>query len=98
MLQRFGEEIWTADGPTVSVAGFDYPTRMIVIRLSEGALFIWSPTAFSNDLQIAVDMLGPVRHIVAPNTLHHKFIGDWQRAYPEAKSHAVPQLRTKRRT
>lgn len=96
MLRQFGEEIWTAEGPTVSVAGFDYPTRMIVIRLSSGGLFIWSPTAFSSDLQIAIDLLGPVRHIIAPNTLHHKFIGDWQRAYPDAQSHAVPPLRTKR--
>lgn len=96
MLQRFGEEIWAANGPTVSVAGFDYPTRMIVIRLSDGALFLWSPKAFSSGLQRAVDRLGPVRHIVAPNTLHHAFIGDWQKAYPDAKSYAVPQLRAKR--
>jgi hypothetical protein len=96
MLRRFGAEIWTADGPTVSVAGFEYPTRMIVIHLSDGALFIWSPTALSSDLRTAVDRLGPVRHIVAPNTLHHKFISEWQKAYPEAETHGVPQLRTKR--
>jgi hypothetical protein len=71
MLRRFAEEIWTAEGPCISVAGFDYPTRMVVIRLSDGALFIWSPTALSHDLRSAVDLLGPVRHIVAPNTLHH---------------------------
>ncbi len=96
MLRRFGEGIWTADGPSVSVAGFAYPTRMIVIRLSGGGLFIWSPVALSDELQSAVDLLGPVRHIVAPNALHHSFIGEWQSAYPEARSHAVPQLRAKR--
>lgn len=96
MLQRFAEEIWTTAGPTVSVAGFDYPTRMIVIRLSDGALFVWSPTALADDLKIAVDQLGPVRHIVAPNTLHHMFVEDWHCAYPEAKLHAVPELRAKR--
>ncbi|TCP73121.1 hypothetical protein [Sphingomonas sp. PP-CE-1G-424] len=36
MLRHFGEEIWIADGPTVSVAGFAYRTRMMVIRLSDG--------------------------------------------------------------
>lgn len=96
MLRQFGEEIWTADGPTVSVAGFAYPTRMIVIRLSDGALFVWSPTSLSGELQSAVDSLGPVRHIVAPNTLHHMFVGEWQTAYPAAKSYAVPALRAKR--
>ena len=96
MLRRFGEEIWTAEGPTVSVAGFGYPTRMVVIRLSDGALLIWSPTAFSDDLRTAVDQLGPVRHLVAPNSLHHRFLGEWHQAYPDAKLHGVPELRTKR--
>jgi len=95
MLQRFASEIWTAKGPTVSVLGFDFPTRMIVIRLSEGALFIWSPVTLSPELRTAVDQLGPVRHIVAPNTLHDLFIGEWHRAYPEATLHAVPELRAK---
>lgn len=96
MLQRFGDEIWTASGPVVSIAGFDFPTLVIVIRLSNGELFIWSPTALSGDLRAAVDRLGPVRHIVAPNSLHHLFIGEWQTAYPDAKSYAAPDLRGKR--
>jgi len=96
MLQQFGEEIWTVDGPTVSVAGFSYPTRMIVIRLSDGALFVWSPTAISDELRAAIDSLGQVQHIVAPNTLHHMFVGEWQAAYPAAKSYAVLGLRAKR--
>ena len=97
MLQQFGREIWTAGGSTVTIAGFDYPTCMIIIRLSDGGLFIWSPIAFTSDLQVAVDRLGTVRHIVAPNTLHHLFMADWQRAYPEAKFHGMPRLRAKRR-
>lgn len=96
MLQQFGEEIWTVDGPTVSVAGFAYPTRMIVIRLSDGSLFLWSPTALSGELQAAIDRLGPVRHIIAPNSLHHLFVGAWQAAYPAAQSYAAPTLRAKR--
>ena len=96
MLQQFGEEIWTVDGPTVSVAGFAYPTRMIVMRLSNGTLFVWSPTALSSELRAAIDSLGSVQHIVAPNTLHHMFVGEWQAAYPAAQSHAVSALRAKR--
>lgn len=95
MLQRFAEEIWTAEGPTASVAGFEYPTRMIVIRLSDRSLFVWSPVAITHDLQVAVDQLGKVAHIVAPNTLHHIHIADWHRSYPDARIHAVPELRTK---
>ena len=41
MLKQFGHEIWIADGPVVTAAaGFHYPTRMAIIRLSDGGLFI----------------------------------------------------------
>jgi hypothetical protein len=96
MPKSFGQEIWIADGAEVAVAGFRYPTRMAVIRLGNGDLLIWSPIAFGDELRAAVDALGRVRHIVAPNSLHHLFLPEWKRAYPEAKLYAPPRLRTKR--
>ncbi|MCI3135222.1 DUF4336 domain-containing protein [Phenylobacterium aquaticum] len=96
MLKPFGEDIWLADGPLVGVAGFQYPTRMAVIRLEDGGLFIWSPTAISPDLRAAVDALGAVKHIVAPNSLHHLALSDWKAAYPAARLYAPPGLRAKR--
>jgi hypothetical protein len=96
MLERFGDGIWIAGGPIVAVAGFAYPTQMAVIRLSSGGLFIWSPVALSTELRAAVDALGPVAHIVAPNTLHHAFVGEWRAAYPAARVHAPAELRARR--
>lgn len=96
MLQAFGEELWIADGPETSVIGFRYPTRMAVIRLSGGGLFIWSPTALTDDLRSAVDALGPVRFLIAPNALHHLFLDDWRRVYPDARLYEPPGLREKR--
>lgn len=97
-LQAFGPEIWIANGPTVTAAaGFHYPTRMAVIRLSSGALFIWSPTPLSRDLRAAVDALGEVRYLIAPNSLHHSFLAEWRSAYPSARLHAAPGLRHQRK-
>ncbi|HKU97751.1 MAG TPA: DUF4336 domain-containing protein [Vineibacter sp.] len=98
MLTAFGEAIWTADGPDVVAAlGFHYPTRMTVIRLSGGGLFVCSPVGLTDALRAAIDALGEVRHIVAPNALHHVFITDWKHAYPGARLHAAPGLRQKRK-
>lgn len=96
MLAPFAKDIWIAEGPVVAVAGFGYGTRTAIIRLSGGGLFVWSPIALDQELKSHVDALGPVHHIVAPNTLHHMFVGEWQRAYPNASSHALPELREKR--
>ncbi|MET0445407.1 MAG: DUF4336 domain-containing protein [Pseudorhodoplanes sp.] len=98
MLKPFGAEIWIADGPDVAAAlGFHYPTRTVVIRLSDGTLFIHSPSALNEGLRAALDALGEVRHLVAPNSLHHLFIADWKRAFPAAQTYAAPGLQQKRR-
>jgi Domain of unknown function (DUF4336) len=96
-LREFGPEIWVGEGPVVSFYGFPYPTRMAVIRLSDGGLLIWSPIALSSALKREVDARGPVRHLVSPNALHHLFLGEWKSAYPGARLYASPGLCRKRR-
>jgi hypothetical protein len=95
-LQPVGPDIWLAAGPEADVAGFRYPTRMAVIRLDGDGLLIWSPVALSESLREEVDGLGAVRSLVAPNSLHHLFLDDWRRAYPEAKLFAAPGLAARR--
>ena len=97
MITPFADNIWITNGPTVHVAGFHYPTRMAVIRLATGGLFIWSPVALTDTLRAEIDALGTVAHIVAPNTLHHVFLSDWCRAYPQAKCHGPAKLHKNRR-
>jgi hypothetical protein len=96
-LQAFAPGLFVADGPVVPFYGFPYPTRMAVIRLSNGGLFVWSPIALSEELRGAVDALGPVRYLISPNKLHHLFLAEWKSAYPRARLYAPPGLRRKRR-
>ena len=96
-LRQFGPGIWVAEGSPVSFYGFAYPTRMAVVQLTDGSLFVWSPVQLSATLRLDVDALGPVRHLVSPNALHHLFLGEWKSAYPAARLHASPGLRRKRK-
>lgn len=97
MLEPMGPGIWIADGPRVAgMGGFDFPTRMAVLRLEDGGLLVWSPVAMSDPLKQAVTALGPVRHIVAPNSLHHLAMPDWAAAFPEAALHGAPGVAEKR--
>lgn len=96
LLTPFGPDIWISEGGTVDVAGFRYPTRMAVMKLGDGGLFVWSPTKLSPDLKQEVDALGNVRCIVAPNSLHHLFMPDWKAAYPSARLFAAPGLQKRR--
>ncbi len=95
-LREFGPGIWVGEGPVVPFYGFPYPTRMAVIRLADGGLFIWSPIALSESVRAEVDALGTVRYLVSPNAIHHLFLAEWKSAYPEARLYASPNLKKKR--
>jgi hypothetical protein len=96
-LSPFGPDIWIAEGPTVPFFGFPYPTRMVLIRLLSGELFVWSPIALTETLKAETDALGIVRHLISPNKIHHLFMAEWKRAYPAAKLYASPGLAKRRR-
>ena len=66
------------------------------MRLSTDDLLIWSPVALSGDLKAEIDALGEVRHLVAPNSLHHLFLAEWKAAYPQATLYAAPGLAARR--
>ncbi|HEX7689926.1 MAG TPA: DUF4336 domain-containing protein [Burkholderiaceae bacterium] len=96
MLLGFGPSLFIANGPPVSFYGFPYPTRMAVVQLASGALWVWSPVALTDELAAEVAALGPVRYIVSPNRLHHLFLSAWARRWPEARLYAPPGLAAKR--
>jgi hypothetical protein len=84
MLERVDDALWVVNGGNVSFYGAPYPTRSVVVRLENGDLWIWSPVKLTSDLRSDIDTLGPVRHLVSPNKLHHLYMREWKAAYPES--------------
>ena len=84
MLEQIDADIWVVEGEIVNFHGFAYPTRAVIVRLENGALWVWSPIHLTSELQGEVDALGGVAHLVSPNKIHHLFLADWLRAYPQA--------------
>ncbi len=93
----FADGVWLVDGPEIRMdygpLKLPFPTRMVIVRLADGGLWVHSPIAPDEALFAAVDALGPVRHLVAPNSIHYWFMADWLARYPAATSHAVADLR-----
>jgi hypothetical protein len=96
-LKPAGEDLWVADGPIERMAylgaSIPFPTRMVVARLANGGLFLWSPTEPAKGLRSEVDALGAVAHLVSPNKIHYAHIAAWKRAYPGAMAWASPGVR-----
>jgi hypothetical protein len=96
MLEEFAPSVFLAEGSTVPFLSIPYPTRMAVVRLASGGAWVWSPVALPPGLEAAVSRVGPVRHIVSPNKLHHLFLKEWVARWPEARLHASPGLPRRR--
>ncbi len=94
MLSRLTEELHVLEVP-FRAGGLELGGRMTVIRLPGGGLWIHSPVRFEPATRAAVDALGPVRFLVAPNLMHHLHMKDWAAAYPEARVVALAELRRK---
>ena len=87
--------LWVAETP-LRFFGLEVGTRMSVVRLSDGGLWLHSPIELADDLRQELDRLGPVRFVVCPNRMHHQFVEPYFSAYPEARVFAAPGLPQKR--
>lgn len=96
-LQKIDENIWIYDGSTVPWYSMPYTTRMTVIRLNDGGIWIHSPEKILDVLIKEIQELGEVKYLISPNKIHHLFIQDWIKLFPEAKSYSAPGLKEKRK-
>jgi hypothetical protein len=95
VLREWAEGVWLAEAPQ-RFYGLPVGARMTVVRLRGGDLLLHSPVSVDAALRDAIEGLGPVRHIVSPNKLHHFYLAQAHDAFPEAKLYAPPGLITKR--
>ena len=93
VLKPVAEGLWIVDSGPLRMLGMKLPVRMTVIRLAGGDLLLHSPTRFDEGLRQAMQRLGRIRHLVAPNSAHWRHVGDWQRRCPDAVTWAAPGLR-----
>ena len=94
-LEPLTEQVWTVSIPH-RMFGIHLGTRMTVVRLPSGGLWLHSPVALDAALLDEVSALGPVEHLVAPNLYHHVYMAPWVEACPDATLHLAPGLEKKR--
>ncbi len=96
-LKRVTENVWVVDGPLIRFGmpglKMPFPTRMTVIRLAGGELFIHSPTPLAPGLKTEIERAGKPSWIIGPNRLHYWWIPEWRAAFPAAEVYLAPRIR-----
>jgi len=87
-------QVWHAQ-LSLRFGPLDIYTRMTVIRLRDGALWVHSPIEPTPSLLAKLASLGDVRYVVAPNRSHHLFFQRFLHSFPLAKGFVAPGLAEK---
>jgi hypothetical protein len=94
-LRQVDSDLWVAERP-FKYFGVEVGVRMTVVRLA-GGLLLHSPVRLDESTKSALDAIGPVRYVIAPNRFHHLFAADYPRAFSDAKLYGAPGLERKRK-
>jgi len=101
ILKTVADDVWIVDGPVIKFGymglKLPFPTRMTIVKLADGGLWVHSPTALTSSLKEQIDTLGQIRYLIAPNRIHYWWIEDWVGAYPGAETYAAPGVREQAR-
>jgi hypothetical protein len=101
-LKSVTDGVWIVDGPVIGFGylglKFPFPTRMTIVQLADGGLWVHSPTKLPSSLKSEVDALGRVRYLIAPNRIHYWWVEDWVAAYPDAMTYAAPGVQEQARS
>jgi hypothetical protein len=94
-IRSLDKDLWVIDHDFVMPGGIALGARMTIIRLADGGLWLHSPVPLTSESRAWLAANGPVRAIVAPNLLHHFYLADAAKAFPDAEVYGPPGLAEK---
>ena len=89
------EKIYIVEYP-IRFGGMELFSRMTLVRLDDGKLWVHSPCHLDPRLKSEIDRLGDVAYIIAPGNFHHLHVSDFQSHYHDAETFLCPGLEKKR--
>src|SRR5579883_3449517 len=84
-LQEFGENLWIVDGPDVRDMGIRFTTRMTLVKLSGGSLWVDSPVPVPPETFQRITQMGTVQYLVAATPRHVWRLESWHKLFPDAQ-------------
>ncbi len=84
-LQAFAKNIWLVEGPNVRDMGVMFTTRMTIVKLANGSVWIESPVPVAFETLKRITELGPVKYLIAATPRHVWRLERWHALFPEAQ-------------
>lgn len=97
IIREVTEGIWTFSKPFLRLNVLPIGGRSTAVRLSNGDVWVLASTPLTPDTKKTLENLGPVKYIVGADSVHHLYLGEFKKAYPDAKLVAVEEAVEKKK-
>jgi hypothetical protein len=94
-MQPIADDVWGIEESLSIGPGMRMPARATVVRLANGDVVLHSPLRLDDATAAAISKLGPVKAILAPNTVHWMFARAAAERFPSATLFGAPGLEKK---
>lgn len=84
-VMQLAPGVWSVGMQVRLGLGMSIPARTVILARPNGGLVLISPTRFDAATEQAIDALGRVEFIVAPNGFHHLFARKAATRWPQAR-------------
>jgi len=91
VIRELAKGVWIFSKPFSRFGVIPFGGRSTAIKLSDGGVWVLASTPLEAETKAKIDELGPVKFIVGPDEGHHLYLGEFKKAYPDAKLIAVEE-------
>ncbi|KAI5996487.1 hypothetical protein F5J12DRAFT_922376 [Pisolithus orientalis] len=85
VTREVAKGVWIFSRPFARYGVLPMGGRSTAIKLSDGGVWVLASTPLSEETKRKIDELGQVKYIINADAVHHLFLGEFKRAYPDAK-------------
>ncbi|KAJ3824226.1 hypothetical protein F5880DRAFT_410011 [Lentinula raphanica] len=85
VIREVAKDVWTFSRPFARFGLFPVGGRSTAVKMRTGNLWILASTPLDTETKAKLDELGPVKYIIGADAVHHLFLSEFKKAYPEAK-------------
>ncbi|KAI0053171.1 hypothetical protein FA95DRAFT_1651509 [Auriscalpium vulgare] len=91
VIREVTKDVWTFSKPFSRLGFLRIGGRSTAIKLKTGDVWVLASTPLTPETKTTIDSLGPVKYIVGADSVHHLYLGEFHKAYPEARLVAVEE-------
>ncbi|OSD02699.1 hypothetical protein PYCCODRAFT_1452177 [Trametes coccinea BRFM310] len=95
-IREVAPDVWTFSCPFSRFGLIPFGGRSTAIKLSNGDVWVLASTPLDEATKSKLAEIGPVKWIVGADAVHHLFLGDYKKQYPDAKLIAVDEAAKKK--